>query len=376
MRRRLLPTVIVLGMLMGCSSDAGTAGPESNVATLSTRPVRASPEFAPTSDPVTTTWDLVTSTSELAARSDPVTASADRSSTTSDRVSKTSDLVYMTVDGVELSMDVYAPGGEGPWPAVVAFHGRSSAAKGSADMVAVAEEAAAQGMVVFVPTWMVGEAFPITIDSIEMLKRAGDCAVAFAQQHATEFGGKPDRMALYGFSAGTGPAQRAVLDPTTEPIPGCSTAEPPAPVSGVVLGDGEYFWHSENFDAVFRDHPAAMQDAVAAMTDPSRWPPELDTRFRLWSASEGTAPRALPPSGVEGDWLAARDPDGSIRRDLEALGQLDDGIVSYADSARLFELRLASAGIDVRLDEYPGGHTSMNKVTEIVAALSETMAGR
>jgi acetyl esterase/lipase len=317
---RLITTAIVVGMIMAsCSSDADSDGPESEV-------------------------------------------------------NITSDLVYMTVDGDTLLMDVYAPSGDGPFPTVVAFHGRSSAMKGSEDTTAVAERAAAQGMVVFVPTWKAGEWFPITVDSVEMTKNTGNCAVAFAQQIATDYDGNPNLMALYGFSAGTGPAQRAALDPSAAPIPGCSTEAIPTPLSGVVLGDGEYFWHSENFDAVFSDHPAAMQDTIATMTDPSRWPADLDTRFHLWSAAEGTAPRALGSPGSDGDWLAARDPSGSIRRDLEELGLLDDGIVSYIDSARLFERRLASAGVDVQFDEYPGGHTSTNKLREIVDALRATMA--
>jgi hypothetical protein len=288
----------------------------------------------------------------------------------------TTSEVYMTVDGVELLMDVFTPRGDGPWDTVVAFHGRTDAMRQSEDMIAVAEEAASQGMVVFVPTWKAGAWLPITIESIDTTKATGNCAIVFAQQHAADHHADPSRMALYGFSAGTGPAQRAVLDPSTDAIPGCSTDAVPAPVSGVVLGDGEYFWHSEPFDDVFEADRAAMQDAVSMITDPGRWPTGLATQFRLWAAAEGTAPRALGAPGSAGDWLAVRDPDGSIRRDLDALGQLDDGIVSYVDSARLFELRLAAAGLDVELEEFPGGHTSTDKVVDIVDALRDTLPER
>ena len=290
-------------------------------------------------------------------------------------VTTTSDLVYLTVDGAPLLMDVYAPGSGGPWPTVVAFHGRSSATKGSADMVAVAQEAASRGMVVFVPAWMTDQSLPITIDSIDLMQRAGNCAVAFAREHAREFGGDPALVALYGFSAGTGPAQRAALDPSDEQITGCASEAAPAPVEGVVLGDGEYFWHSGNFDALFRDHLTELQTTIATMVDPAVWPADLDARFRLWSAAEGTAPRALGEQGSEDDWLTARDPDGSIRRDLQGLGLLDDGIVDYADSARLLERRLASAGIDVELESFEGGHTSVDKAPAIVDALAATLAG-
>jgi predicted esterase len=83
----------------------------------------------------------------------------------------------------------------------------------------------------------------------------------------------------------------------------------------------------------------------------------------------------LGEQGSEDDWLTARDPDGSIRRDLQGLGLLDDGIVDYADSARLLERRLASAGIDVELESFEGGHTSVDKAPAIVDALAATLAG-
>jgi len=77
---------------------------------------------------------------------------------------ETSDVVYMTMNGVELLVDVYTPAGAGPWPVVVAFHGLDSRGKDEADTVAVAEEAAAQGMVVFAPSWIVWDPgpFPFT----------------------------------------------------------------------------------------------------------------------------------------------------------------------------------------------------------------------
>ena len=52
--------------------------------------------------------------------------------------------------------------------------------------------------------------------------------------------------------------------------------------------------------------------------------------------------------------------------DLESLDQLADGVVTYVDAGQLLELRLAEAGIEVTLDEYPGGHTTQDKVPEIV----------
>ncbi len=64
-----------------------------------------------------------------------------------------------------------------------------------------------------------------------------------------------------------------------------------------------------------------------------------------------------------------RDPDGSIRADLAQLNQLEDGVISFIDAGQLLELRLSTAGIEVTLDGYPGGHTVLDKVSELVGYL-------
>jgi len=285
-------------------------------------------------------------------------------------VSETSDLVYLTMDGVELALDVIAPERGGPWPVVVAFHGRSSAGKDAEGNTLIPEAAAASGMMVVTPTWYSGDPFPLMIDDLTMMRDAGNCAVAFAQQIAPRYGGDASATVVYGFSAGTGPALTAALAPRHVPVPGCATDALPAPITGVVLGDGEYFWQSENFDGAFAADLEAMQSEVALLTDSTRWEPGLEAEFHLWAAAEGTAPRVLDSAAGADDWLTPRDPDGSIRSDLDRLGELDDGIIDYLASARLLELRLAEAGLDVDLDVYPGGHTTLDKVPQLVDALT------
>lgn len=70
-------------------------------------------------------------------------------------------------------------------------------------------------------------------------------------------------------------------------------------------------------------------------------------------------------------WLAQRDPDRSIRGDLDELGQLDDGEISFIDisfidQGQLLSTRLQESGADATVDEYPGDHTVLDKVPEIV----------
>lgn len=277
----------------------------------------------------------------------------------------------MTVNGFDLLMDVYQPAGIGPWPVVVAFHGLDSHGKDDEDTIRVAEAAATEGMLVFAPSWIVWNPgpFPFTIDIFEGWKSAANCAVASAQQRAAEYDGDPENTALYGFSAGAGAALLAAVEPSGDPLPGCATDAPPTPARGAVLGDGEYFLHSDGFDEAFQSDPAAMQVEVARLTDETYWPPDLSTRFFLWVAAEGTSPRAIDDASDETGWLAQRDPDGSIRSDLVRLDQLDDGTISFIDAGELLELRLSEAGIDVTLDEYPGGHTTSNKVPELISYL-------
>ena len=310
-----------------------------------------------TSDPATSTVAMTTGASLPERPTGPVQNEADFSVET--------DLTFMTVDGEDHLVDVYVPEGQGPWPVAVVFHGRSSDGKDTASTTSVAEAAAAAGMVVFAPTWYVGDPLPLGIDDNDHRHDAGNCAVAFARAHAGEHGGDPTRIVVYGFSAGTGPALMSALDPAEDEIPGCRSSPTGAPVAGAVLGDGETFWHSAAFDGAFDEDLGAMQDSVASLTDPTRWPPDLDTEFFVWAAAEGTAPRQVADP-TNPTWLAERDPTGSIRSDLELLDQLADDVVSYIDAAQLLELRLREAGIDVTLEITPGGHTVADKLPLLV----------
>jgi acetyl esterase/lipase len=287
--------------------------------------------------------------------------------------SKTSDVAYMTIDGRDVHLDIFAPTSDGPWPVVVAFHGLGTRSDNTTSTIAA--EAAAQGMLVFTPTWIDEHAFPITADVLDLLRQEASCAVVFAQQRAAELGGDPSRTAVYGFSAGYGPAMWAVLAPTESPIPGCATDASPTQPNGVVAGDGEYFLYTETFDGAFDIDPVAMQAQAAAFVDPAVWPSDLEARFFLWTAGNGTNPRTLGDVTDETGWLAQRDPTGSIRADLERLGQLEDGVITFVDAGRLMADRLASAGLEVTLDEYPGSHTTLDKVPELIgymqAAASE-----
>ena len=353
MRRALLALTVALGLVAaGCSSNSDA---DSSVSST------------------TTTADTTTTTA-----ADTTTTTAAETTTTADPgFVEVTDLVYMTIDGSELLMDVYTPAGEGPWPVVVAFSGLDSDGKDGEDTVMVAEAAVAEGMVVFVPSWIVWRPgtppVPVALEAYQEWKSAVACAVAFAQQSAPDYGGDPDNTIVYGFSAGAGFALAVSVDSSGDSIPGCGTDAPPEPVSGAVLGDGEYWLHSQNFDAAFEVDTAAMQAELASLVDPTYWPADLDAKFFLWVAN-GTSPRAIDDPSDPSGWFAHRDSDGSIQRDLERLNQFEDGVVTFVDAGQLLELRLSEAGIEVTLDQYPGGHTTRDKVPELVGYLKAAAA--
>lgn len=319
-----------------------------------------------TVETATSTVETATSTVDVS----PSSTDATEAEATQSRFTETSDIAYMTINESDLFLDVYIPAGEGPWPVVVAFHELDSDGKDARDMIPVLEAAAAQGMVVFAPSWIIWDPppFPFTAEGYEEWKRAANCAVAFAQENAADYSGDPTRTVVYGFSAGAGAGLLAALQPSADPIPGCQTDAAPTPVIGAVLGDGEYFLHSQNFDEAFQAGPGVMAEEVAASTDSTYWPPDMKTKFFLWVADSGTSPRSIDDARVPG-WLGQRDADGSIRADLDRLGQLEDGTVNFIDAGELIELRLSEAGIEVTLDSYPGGHTTANKIPELLGYL-------
>ncbi len=347
-----ITVALALGVIItGCSSGSDVAD-----------------STAPSTSSTTTTTASAAATTATAATTDSTTAGAP--------FTKTTDLLYMSQNGVELLMDVYVPAGEGPWPVVVSFHGLDSNVKDELSTVAVAEAAAADGMLVFTPTWIVFDPppFPITVDTFRGFTAAANCAVAFAQVSAADLGGDPGTTVLNGFSGGAGAALLAALEPSESPIPGCETDASPSLVKGAVLGDGEYFLHSENFESAFEADLEAMQAEVAFMNVATYWPAGLEAKFFMWVAASGTGSRPFEDPSDESGWLALRDPDGSIRADLERLSQLEDGIISNVDAAQLLALRLTEAGFEATVDEYPGGHTTLDKLPEIVGYLRAAAA--
>jgi acetyl esterase/lipase len=283
-------------------------------------------------------------------------------------VTITKDIVYLELNGHEYLLDVYAPSGDGPWPVVVALHG-GTVYKSHPTNTVVATAAAEAGMVVFAPNWVAQwpALSAMDADFVRSESPALPCALAFAQQEAAAYGGDSNRTVVSGMSAGATSGAQFVLGPARELASGCLGQKPPIPPVGAVFGDAEYFLHGGWWDGAFDRDLEEMQAIGAETVDPAFWTADLPKRIHLWVAADGSFPRSFDDPWDEDGWFAQRDPDGTIREDLDKLGELDDGVISYIDEGLLLATRLERAGVDTTLDILSGGHAP--KVPETVAYL-------
>ena len=337
-------------VLAACGSDA--SAPATTIAAApTTTPLRTEPTAT-----TTTTTTISTTTTTSPAVKDGATV--------------IKDIVYLEMNGHEYRLDVYAPDGDGPWPVVVALH-EGMVYKNNPFTTVVAQAAAEAGMLVFAPNYVAQWPSLSLMDAefVRSISLALPCALAFAQQEAAWYGGDSNRTVVYGLSAGATTGAHLVLGPTRDLTSGCLAQTPPTAPVGAVLGDAEYFLHATWWDGAFDEDIEEMQTIVAETVDPAFWTTDLPTRIRLWAAAGGSFPRSFgDPSDGDG-WFAQRDPDGTIREDLDELDELDDGVINYIDEGLLLATRLQQAGIETTFDILPGGHTPLGKVLELVAYL-------
>ena len=180
-----------------------------------------------------------------------------------------------------------------------------------------------------------------------MWERAA-CAVGYAQAHADSYGGDPARTTVMGSGGGEHPAAWVALG--LADTSDCADPMRFQP-SGLVAGQSQWLFQEAQFDSAYAVQDGPAVDTVDRFFNPERWRQAENLSVLLWTTawSGNSTPIDDPPAADS--WIWTRDPDGDIIDDLAVIGAFDSGSITFGDNSRLMNLRMARAGIDVRLHE-------------------------
>jgi len=250
------------------------------------------------------------------------------------------DLPYATEDGVAaklLSLDVYAPPGEGPCPVIVMIHGggwRTGDKANDAVGIDKGRFFTAQGCVYVSINYRLAPTakHPAQVEDVAR-------ALAWVHAHAAEYGGDPRRLFVMGHSAGAHLAALVATDERPLEKAGASLAI----LRGVILLDGAGYDIAKTMETAgpvlgrlyrdaFGDDRDVWRDAspITHVGKDKGIPPFLLLHA---GAREESAARsrelsaALTRAGVRAYVLHAADKDhGSINRDI---GQPGDAVTGW-----------------------------------------------
>lgn len=189
------------------------------------------------------------------------------------------DLAYAS----DRMLDVYAPAAGSGWPVVVVLHGGNADKRGVSSL---AEAVAAQGAVVFVPTY---DSFisPVTIakGGVGFGVDQASCAVRFARARAAEYGGDPQRVVAAGHSAGG--AFAVILALAGDEFAGeCVVPEGSGSVDGVVGLDGAYDLVRYTEAWILKKAPAEAWRLISPHAWIESQPHQSDVGFLLFAGLE------------------------------------------------------------------------------------------
>jgi len=279
---------------------------------------------------------------------------------TGSAVAATTDVSYESTDPLLWpgKLDVYAPVKAGSWPVVVMFPGSGL----SKDFLAgFARGVAELGFVAFVADWgHSAQATGVVPNYQELVADTaqGACAVAFAQSNATQYGGDPATIILFGHSAGANEATMiAFLRPA--PTAGCLGGTEVGPIHALVTWEGDFLLA----DPVWNSTLAADPRPVDAITPWKYLAGQKDLKVVMLVSDDPGANMATPLSDAKAAdaFFKVRDPSGDLRTRLEAMGALADGSVSVTDEQELLLAALKAQGNPVSLDVMPGSsHTYLS----------------
>lgn len=148
-------------------------------------------------------------------------------------------------------LDVYQPGGPGPWPVIVSIHGCCG---GRESLFQFAHELASEGILVFNVGWQTlteGGTYPDVYHQIA-------CAVGYAQSESARYGGDDGGVALLGWVDGALPAATVATSETAADR-SCRATPSASTRPNVFIGlSGFYGWEA--------GLPAAADPGVDART--------------------------------------------------------------------------------------------------------------
>jgi hypothetical protein len=343
--------VIGLGVLVaGCSDTATTTTVAS--ATPTTMAVTSTQAVTTNTAVPTTTQAAVTTTSQAItyvteAGTTRTTGQRITTSETTSELQMHFNIPYLTTraDGWTGVIHVWAPKQGGPWPVVVMLHGGAVPAMPGDYVVPNPRTVAERGAVVFAPVWLWSDADQMSFTAEEYramsVGQISDVAAAvrFARATAEQYGGDPENLTLYGFSAGANQAVMEALGDVSasqEALEGAGSAIPDA----LVFYDPDIFLSNPMFDPVLARDPGVMQLETPWHLRGRR----VDFPITIFSSGDPSLSRQAGDPWAKDSWLAVRDPSGDIRRGLEELGVFDGDPLNNESLVRLLAQWLKADG--------------------------------
>ena len=249
-------------------------------------------------------------------------------------------------------IDVISPVSGDSYPTVVVLHGNPLSASKEwhrLDAQLIAE----RGRVVFLANW--GKYVTAAVQDMGTEAswgigvREAECAIAFARSRTAEFGGDPDHITVYGFSAGAQPALMAGLS-EVDPLDACMAPGPAGAVQALVSVDADWLMGGGSWDFPLQANPEAFYSITPwRLLDGSQ-----DIPIHVMVAEiTGSYTRSVEPDPAT-SWLAQRHIDVDVVADLDDRGYLADGELSLKESSEYAVEILREAGYDAILVVMPG----------------------
>ncbi len=177
-------------------------------------------------------------------------------------------------------------------------------------------------------------------------------------------------MIVFGYSAGAGLAAGLAFGDLT-PTPGCRGGTSTGSIHALVTWDGDWMFTDPMWDERLAADPALMNDATVRQIASNK---ALKV-VMLMSESVGPYIRDLSDPKAFEAFFKVRDPSGSLRTQLAAIGALDDHAYDLKEMQQLLYTLLKAQGNPVTLTVLPGAsHDAMGSLAMPVFIAAFTVA--